>query len=180
MEVYGSIVSTGLDFASGNLIVNDTLVVFGDLVLADTLDLTISSGGILIVRGDFTAGDTVDIWNSGTMVVTGTCTLLGDNDQGSFDNDGKLYFFDGGTGLKDGTGYEDFTCGNPVDSCSIYDESDLLASPLGAFYSSGSYEIVLSGSSSFCLGDSAELSVVDTATNYRWFRDDSEIPGATA
>ena len=150
------------------------------LPLADTLDLTIDPGGILIVRGDFTSGDTVDVWSSGEMVVTGEFSILGDNDQGSFDNDGILYVFDVTPGLKTGIGYGDFTCGFPVDSCSLYDESDLLASGLAPFYLSGSFSIAAGGPATFCQGDSVLLSVTDTAISYQWFSDDVAIPGETS
>ncbi len=181
VHIYGNVVSgTDIDFTAGNLYIHDTLTIFGDLTLGDTLDLTIDPAGILIVRGDFTSGDTVDVWTSGQMVVTGTFTILGDNDQGSFDNDGVLYVFDAAPVLKSGTGYGDFTCAFPVDSCSLYDESDLLASGLASFYLSGSYSIGISGPTTFCLGDSVVLSVTDTATSYQWFMDDAEIAGETS
>ncbi len=181
VHIYGNVVSgTGINFIAGDLYVHDTLTIYGDLTLGDTLELTIDPAGILIVRGDFTANDTVDIWTSGQMVVTGEFSILGDNDQGSFDNDGVLYVFDASPILKNGTGFEDFNCGSPVDSCSRYDESDLLASGLASFYLSGSYSITASGPTTFCLGDSVGLSVTDTATGYTWFLDDSEIVGATS
>jgi hypothetical protein len=114
------------------------------------------------------------------MVVTGEFDILGDNDQGSFDNDGLLYLFDGTPGLKTGLGYEDFTCGSPVDSCTIYTEADLLASPLAPFYLAGSYSISAGGPVLFCAGDSVRLSVTDTASAYQWFEDDVEILGETS
>ncbi len=178
VHVFGSVISgTDLDFSAGDLYVHDTLTIFGSLTLADTLNLTIDPGGVLIIRGDFTSGDTVDVWSSGEMIVTGEFSILGDNDQGSFDNDGLLYVFDVTPVLKTGPGYGDFTCGFPVDSCSLYDESDLLASGLAAFYLSGSFSISAGGPSVFCLGDSVLLSVTDTATTYQWFSDDVAISG---
>ncbi len=181
VHIYGNIVSgSDIDFTGGNLYVHDTLTIYGNLTMGDTLDLTIDPTGILLVRGDFTANDTVDVWSSGQMVVTGTFSILGDNDQGSFDNDGVLYVFDSAPTLKTGLGYGDFTCVNPVDSCSLYDESDLLASPLSSLYLTGSFSIGPSGPTTFCLGDSVVLTVVDTATSYRWFLDDVEIAGATS
>ena len=181
VHIYGNIVSgSNIDFSGGNLYIHDTLTVYGNLTMGDTLDLTIDPAGILIVRGDFTANDTVDVWTSGQMVVSGSFSILGDNDQGSFDNDGVLYVFDPAPSLKTGLGYEDFICGNPVDSCSLYDESDLLASPLASLYQTGSFSIDSSGATTFCLGDSVILSVTDTASNYLWFLDDVEIAGATS
>ncbi len=181
VHIYGNVVSgSDIDFTGGNLFVHDTLTIYGNLTMGDTLDLTISPSGILIVRGNFTANDTVDVWSSGQMVVTGIFSILGDNDQGSFDNDGVLYIFDPAPSLKTGIGYEDFICGNPVDSCTLYDENDLLLSPLGTLYLTGSFSIVPSGPTTFCLGDSVILTVPDTATNYRWFLDDVEIAGATS
>ena len=180
VHIYGNIVSgSDIDFTGGNLFIHDTLTIYGNLTIGDTLNLTIDPAGILIVRGDFTANDTVDVWSSGQMVVTGTFSILGDNDQGSFDNDGVLYIFDPVPSLKTGVGFDDFTCVNPVDSCTLYDEGDLLASPLGSLFQTGSFSIGASGPSTFCLGDSVVLAVPDTATTYRWFLDDVEIAGAT-
>jgi hypothetical protein len=180
VHIYGNVVSgTGLDFIAGDLFIHDTLTIYGNLTLGDTLELTIDPGGILIVRGNLTLGDTVNVWTSGQMVVTGAFSILGDDEQGSFDNDGVLYVFDATPNLKGGTGYGDFTCGFPVDSCSLYDESDLLASGLASFYLAGSFSIEESGPTTFCLGDSVVLSVTDTATSYQWYVDDTEIIGAT-
>ncbi|RPI43978.1 MAG: hypothetical protein EHM46_03405, partial [Bacteroidetes bacterium] len=180
IHIYGNIVSgTGLDFIAGDLFIHDTLTIFGDLVLGDTLELVIDPGGILIVRGDFTMGDTVDVWTSGQVVVTGEFSLLGDNDQGSFDQDGVFYVFDVSPQLKTGSGYEDFTCGDPVDSCTIYSEADLLAGPLASFYLSGTYYIMVSGPVTFCQGEQVNLSVTDTASGYQWFADGLPIPGET-
>ncbi|MCK5137989.1 MAG: hypothetical protein KAR19_19545, partial [Bacteroidales bacterium] len=181
VHIYGNVVSgTSIDFSGGNLFVHDTLTIYGSLTIGDTLDLTIDPGGILIVRGDFISGDTVDVWSSGQMVVTGEFSIFGDNDQGSFDNDGVLYVFDASPTLKTGVGYGDFTCGSPVDSCTLYDESDLLAGALATFYLSGSYAISASGPTTFCLGDSVELSVTDTTSFYQWYEDDIAIIGSTS
>ena len=110
VHIYGNVVSgTALDFIAGDLFIHDTLTIYGNLTLGDTLELTIDAGGILIVRGDFTAGDTVDVWTSGQMVVTGEFSILGEDEQGSFDNDGVLYVFDAVPELKNGGGYGDFS-----------------------------------------------------------------------
>ena len=171
VHVYGNVVSgTDLDFIGGSLFIHDTLTVYGNLTIGRSLDLTIDNFGILIVRGDFISGDTVDVWSGGKMVVTGKFSIFGDNDQGSFDNDGILYVFDAAPDLKTGLGFEDFTCGSPVDSCTLYNESDLLASPLAPFYLSGSFNIDTSGSATFCLGDSVILSTNDTASFYKWYK----------
>jgi len=180
VHIYGTVVcDSDLDFTGGDLFIHDTLTLFGSLTIGDTLNLTVDPGAVLIVRGDFTCGDTVDVWTSGEMVVTGEFSILGDDDQGSFDNDGQLYVFDATPVLKSGAGYGDFTCVDLVDSCTLYDESDLLASALAPLYLSGSYFIEPSGLVEFCLGDSVLLSVTDTATSYQWFADDIEIVGAT-
>ena len=102
----------------------------------------------------------------------------GDNDQGSLIMTGN-FILRCSSKLKSGNGYGDFTCVNPVDSCSLYDESDLLASPLSSLYLTGSFSIGVAGPGTFCLGDSVVLTVLDTASNYRWFQDAVEIAGAT-
>jgi len=61
----GHVVSgSDIDFVEGSLFIHDTLTIYGNLSIGDTLDLTIDPAGILIIRGDFTANDTVDVWSS--------------------------------------------------------------------------------------------------------------------
>ena len=54
---------------------------------------------------------------------------------------------------------------------------------LTTFYLSGSYTISASGPTTFCMGDSVELSVTDTASFYQWYADtdeDIDYPSYTA
>ncbi|HEU5289822.1 MAG TPA: T9SS type A sorting domain-containing protein [Cyclobacteriaceae bacterium] len=56
--------------------VNDTLVVYGDMTLANkAMNLVIPTGGVLIVLGNFSATNKIDLNNGGILIVTGTATF---------------------------------------------------------------------------------------------------------
>jgi hypothetical protein len=174
IHIYGFVSLYGdLRFVNGDLYVHDTLVIYGDLTLENNSDLSVGANAILIVRGNYTSGNQALVSNEGVIIVTGEWEMTGADNQGSFDNDGQVYIFDPDPDLKTGAGYDDLNC----DGC-ILDYDDLIASEIGNFFLSGSYEIVMSGSTAFCAGDSVILSTTDTGTDYQWYIDDTEIPGA--
>ncbi len=173
VRIYGFVSRFGsLDFNNGNPYVYDTLVIYGDLTLGNNADLEIGPSAILIVRGNYTSGNQVEVTNGGVMVVTGEWIMTGADNQGAFDNDGQLYIFDPVPNLKTGSSYDDLNC---VDCILGYE--DLITSEFGDFFLSGSYEISLSGPAEFCFGDSVILSTTDTGTDYQWYLNDAEIPG---
>lgn len=77
---------------NGNdLTVNDTLVIYGNLELKNDADITVNSGGVLIIVGDFDAKNKVDLAVGGTIVVTGNFSKNGS--QGEIvDNGGGCIF----------------------------------------------------------------------------------------
>lgn len=76
-----------------NLTVNDTLVVYGNLELRNDADITINTGGVLIIIGDFLAFNKVDLAVGGVLVVTGNFDKTGG--QGEITDDGgDIYIFD--------------------------------------------------------------------------------------
>ncbi len=176
VDVYGFITRYGdLSFNNGDLHVFDTLVIYGDLTLGNNADLSLSEGAILIVHGDVYSGNQVEVASGGIIIVTGTWTMEGSDKHGSFDNDGQLYIFDPGDGLKEGDGYEDIDC----DTC-VMGIDDLIDSDIGDFFLGESYTITVSGPTTFCQGETVTLSTTDTATNYQWYKDGVIISGATS
>ncbi|MDF1573094.1 MAG: HYR domain-containing protein, partial [Bacteroidales bacterium] len=175
VEIYGYIIRWGdLDFNQGDLTVNDTLVIYGNLELGNNSGLILGADGLLIVYGDFNSANQVAVASGGTIIVTGTWTMTGSDTQGSFDNDGALYIFNPGDGLKDGPGYTDINC----DTC-VQDSTDLVNSDVGDFFFGGSFSIETSGPTSFCPGGSVILSTIDTAGNYQWYQDGVVLTGET-
>src|SRR6056297_3508353 len=169
-----------IDFNNGDLSVEDTLIIYGDLTLSANANLSIGVEGVLIVKGDLTIGSQVVMQNNGQLVVDGQWEMEGEDDEGSFDNDGLLYILDPDPDLKTGAGYGDFTCVNPVDSCQQYGLAGLSASGIWDLYLSGPFEIGSPGNLAFCFGDSLLLNTIDSATNYQWYKDDIALPGETA
>jgi len=76
-----------------NLTVNDTLVIYGNLELKNDADITINSGGVLIIVGDFDAKNKVDLAVGGTIVVTGDFNKNGSTGE-IIDDGGDIYIFD--------------------------------------------------------------------------------------
>lgn len=178
--IYGYVRRYGnLSFNQGDLTVNDTLVIYGNLTLGNNSSLFLSAGSILIVYGDYTSGNMVQVANGGIMVVTGSWIMNGSNNQGGFDNDGQLYILDPNPDLKTGTGYEDFNCSAPVDSCQQYGLEDLIGSGIGEFFSAGNYAIS-AGQDFLCPGGTVLLYTADSGTNYQWYLNGVAITGATS
>jgi hypothetical protein len=175
--INGFIISSeGLSFRNwGDLAVNDTLIIYGDLTLSNRSTLTLGPNAILIVYGDVFSGNLVEVSSGGTIVVTGTWTMDGSPNQGSFDNDGSLYIFNPGDGLKDGDGYGDINC----DTC-VLDSTDLGGSDIEDLVFGGSFSIEASGPTNLCIGGSVNLFTMDSGSNYQWYIGDVAITGETS
>ena len=72
-------VNSSLSFSGsgGDLFVNDTLVIQGDLTLGSNNNLTVNTGGVLIVRGNLAAGNKTDILADSYIVITGNFSASG-------------------------------------------------------------------------------------------------------
>jgi len=80
---YGTTVVKDVSYSpSGSLVVNGTLIVYGDLTMGFQEDLEIGTNGILIVFGTITIGKNVDVDASGY--------LIADNFHASGENGGKF------------------------------------------------------------------------------------------
>lgn len=86
--------SQNLTFAANNaarsITVNGTLVIYGNVDFGnDAMDLVISSTGMVIILGDLSMKNKIEMNNGGTLVVQGTFNKTGN--QGSFVGNGGVY-----------------------------------------------------------------------------------------
>ncbi|MCF8391351.1 MAG: hypothetical protein K9H12_11705, partial [Bacteroidales bacterium] len=98
----------------------DTLVVNGDLLMGFKGDLSIGSNGLLIVLGDYTSQNQVNVVNGGKMIVTGKVTIP--NGSADFTNSGALYVFDI-VNSSFGNNSPDLVC-DPITDC-VFDSTIL-------------------------------------------------------
>ena len=83
---------------ANNLIVNDTLVIIGNLTLSNNSKLTVNDNGILIIRGDLVFDNQSIVKADGYLVVTRNLIKNGSKIQGSFiGNDNPFKVFIAGT-----------------------------------------------------------------------------------
>jgi hypothetical protein len=73
------------------LTVNGFLIIEGNLTFSNHTELSIGPKGILIVRGNFTASPHLDVASGGLLIINGAITWPGNENQGSFENDGEFY-----------------------------------------------------------------------------------------
>jgi gliding motility-associated-like protein len=167
----------------GNLIINDTLVVLGDLYLGDLSNLTVNEKGILIVRGDLTFGKNSNITANNYIVVTGELFKSGSKNTGSFTSStNPVRVFIGSKILPVSITYnqpnmsavncsEPGTIIYPGSSCSYGNMEDFKNDPIYPFFvttcSTPIPEITASGPTAFCAGDSVILTSSEAAT-YLW------------
>jgi gliding motility-associated-like protein len=161
------------------LVVNDTLVINGDLYLNNPNDLFIRDGGILIVRGDFHFEEHCIITCNGYFIITGDVEKDNDHHLGAFtSNDNPPKVFIGGSVtppqiINDFQGYQVLNCSNPVtktypnSGCSSGNMDDLKEDPLYSFFQSTCNFVVSPVSISVCPGDSIHL-IATGGGKYYW------------
>ena len=89
--------SLSFSILPSTLIINDTLVIYGDLTLGTFTNLTVNGSGILIIRGTLTLGDFSNIITNNYVVITGNVIKLGSVNSGSFvSNNNPVKVFIGG------------------------------------------------------------------------------------
>ncbi|HEX2967498.1 MAG TPA: gliding motility-associated C-terminal domain-containing protein [Bacteroidales bacterium] len=70
------------------LIINDTLVIYGNLFLGNNTDLIINSGGILIIKGNLSLSNKTDLAANSYLIIAGNVTKLGSGLMGTaYSND---------------------------------------------------------------------------------------------
>lgn len=70
---------------------NDTLLILGNLNTGNNTNITISSGGVLVIYGDYQSNNNLDIHNSGIILVYGNMTIS--NNTSINISNGSLYVF---------------------------------------------------------------------------------------
>ena len=169
ITVNGSLSFSG---SAGNLIINDTLVIRGDLSLEDKNSLTINNNGILIVRGNLNINKHAKIIANGYFIITGNIVKGGSNGDGTFtSNRDPVMTFVGGTipsGLTDDNHkFPALNCTAhptppyPNSTCSYGNIADLMNDPIYPFFNSTCViqtpTITAGGSTVFCDGNNVTL-----------------------
>lgn len=168
-----------LDFGLGDLIINDTLIIFGNLSLGNNSDLIINDNGILIVYGNYSSNNQTNVGVSGYFVVTGEFDMQGSKNQGSFTiSDGSVFLLDSTPIIKNGSDYSDLIC---IDSlnCGYGNINDLIISPISDLFLSP-YSLNILGTSDFCEGGGVTLYINNSFTNYQWYNNNIPITGANS
>jgi gliding motility-associated-like protein len=175
----GSLLFSG---ASGDLIINDTLVIKGDLTINDKNALKINDNGILIVRGNLIIDKHADVIANGYLIVTGNIVKGGPNGEGSFtSSQDPVMVFVGGTipsGLtNDNHKFPALNCTAhptaryPNSTCSYGNMADLMNDPIYPFFlstcSTATPTITAGGPTSFCAGGSVTLTS-SAGSAYLW------------
>jgi gliding motility-associated-like protein len=139
----GSLSFTG---STTNLIVNDTLVIIGNLTLGNKNNVTVNDKGILIIRGDLTIGNQTIIKADGYLVVTNNVIKNSSVNQGSFtSNDNPVKVFIGGiiSPVELTNNYPNFpvlNCTTPItttylnSTCSYGNMIDIQSDPIDSFF----------------------------------------------
>ena len=186
ITINGYITANGsLSFSgsSSKLIVDDTLVIKGDLTINNDNDVQVNNNGILIVRGNLTFSNQSNITADGYIIITGNLIKDGSENQGSFkSNDDPVKVFFGGTispgGLTDNE--PDFTGLNctspptipyPNSGCSYGNMTDIITDPIYPFFQTtciiATPTISAGGPTTFCAGGSVTLTS-STGSTYLW------------
>jgi large repetitive protein len=178
-------VNGSLEFfpSPSDLIINDTLVILGDLYLCELSNLTVNTNGILIVRGDLAFETNTHIETKNYIVVTGDIFAYNIGTGSSFissTNPAKVFV--GGnmrpaTLTKNQPDYPVLNCEAPItirypdSNCSYGNMTDFMNDPLYPFFLTtctiGTPTITASGPTTFCAGDSVTLTS-STGTTYLW------------
>ena len=81
ITVNGSLAFSG---SPTNLIINDTLIIMGDLLLDNFNNLTVNDSGIIIVRGNFAFNNNAKITANVYLIISGNIDKGGPYSKGSF------------------------------------------------------------------------------------------------
>jgi gliding motility-associated-like protein len=180
ITVHGSLSFTGV---SHTLIVNDTLVILGNLTFANNNSLSINGNGIVIVWGDLIINNSATIMTNRYLVVTGDVIKNGSTNQGSFISNGnpEKVFIGGAVSPATLTNnnplYPALNCTSPATTrypnsdCGYGNMTDFMNDPLYSFYlttcSITTPTITASGPATFCAGESVTLTS-SAGSTYLW------------
>jgi gliding motility-associated-like protein len=164
--------------SASNLIINDTLVIKGNLSLGNNNDVVVNDDGILIIRGNLTINNQTNIQSDGYFIVTGDIIKNGSVYQGSFSsNDNPVKVFIGGSvSSADITNKPDYPVLNctaptttiyPNSACSYGNHTDIINDPIYSFFQSTCTISTISNNGPICAGNSIYLSSAG-GTGYAW------------
>jgi gliding motility-associated-like protein len=178
ITVNGSLSFSG---TASNLIINDTLVIKGNLLLDNNTTITINDNGILILMGSLTINNQSIIMANGYLIVTGDINKNSSLIQGPFtSNDNPVKVFVGGTispvELTDN--YPNFpvlNCTTPIttpypnSTCSYGDMTDIKNDPINTFFQYTCKTANVKSNSSVCVGTTINLTSSGGAGySYSW------------
>jgi len=161
------------------LIINDTLVIKGNLYLNNNNDLIINDNGVLIIRGNIAIDEHSHITANGYLIVTGNIYKENYRHFGSFNsNDNPPGVFIGGSVFPEEItdnylNYPVLNCSSPVTNpypgsgCSSGNMNDLMHDPIYPFFQSTCNFDLTTRYISVCSGDSIRLTA-SGGTDYTW------------
>ena len=172
IHIYGYIDRNTNLTLNNNIIlrVYDTLVVYGDLYIENNGFLYVEAGGIVIVYGDVTADNNVNVDLSSYFITLGDFTQNNNSNIDAPENDTLLYVT-GTTTCNMATCLDDSLVGGMDELMDNPDISDLVL---------GTSSIILPINPTICDGSSVNLRIRDDGTSYQWYRDGGVISGATS
>ena len=163
-----------------NLIINDTLVILGNLLLDNFNDLTINTNGILIVRGNLIFNNNANvITTNGYLIITGNVLRGGPINNGSFTSisDPVKVFIGGVINPADLTenkpNFSALNCLSPTtvpypsSNCSYGNSTDLSNDPINTFFQNTCSAINVNSNISVCEGNAINLTS-SSGTSYSW------------
>lgn len=177
-----SVYENGLAIAANDtLTINDTLLVYGNLELANKSYMTLREGAVCIVYGDVITGNTIDLSFNSYFIVTGSLTHVGSS------NNVELNVGDSASVYILGDVNEDFTT-MVCDSTSVsnYDppggtgceRGDIIALEDNENGDGGLYDFIVNGDSikgitpvysEICFGETVALTAIYTdGSDYIW------------
>ncbi len=183
ITIYGYITAkSSLSFSgSSKLIVDDTLVIKGDLTINHDNDLQVNQNGILIVWGNLIFSNKSDVTAYGYIIVTGDLIKDGSSSEGGLDGteDPAMVFIGGGIYpaelTDDNSDFELLDCTSPSDpypysGCNYGNMEDLMNDPVYSFFLSTcpTNPAVIAGSNNpVCSGDAINLTAAG-GISYSW------------
>ncbi len=175
--------SLSFSILQSDLIINDTLVIKGDLFLGNLNTLIIREEGVLIVRGNLIICNFTNIESNGYFIITGNISEFLSNHEGSFkSNDDPVKVFIGGAISSSELcnnlpNYPVLNCTAPAtarylnSNCSYGNMTDILTDPIYPFFQSicpiATPVITPSGPVTFCTGGNVTLTSSSGLT-YLW------------
>jgi len=168
---------------ASNIVINDTLVIKGDLLLENNTQITINDNGILIVRGNLMLSNQSTIIANGYLIVAGDIIKNGSYLQGPFtskDNPVKLFVGGKISPVELTYNYPKFpvlNCTTPTtttytnSNCSYGNMTDIKSDPIYSFFQStciiATPTIIAGVPTTFCAGGSVTLTS-SAGISYLW------------